>query len=143
PHLPAAGGEAFPPSLARRRGAAQRPAAAKGMKCIVAGGGIGGMALGLSLNDAGLRDVEIHESAPAVKELGVGINILPHAVRELGELGLLDDLGRVAIATAEWCLYSPHGQRIWAEPRGLAAGYRWPQFSIHRGALLGVLHRAA
>jgi len=112
------------------------------MKCIVAGGGIGGMALGLSLHDAGLRDVEIYESAPAVKELGVGINILPHAVRELTELGLAEALGAAGIPTAELAYYSRHGQRIWAEPRGLAAGYRWPQFSIHRGQLLGILHRA-
>jgi len=112
------------------------------MKCIVAGGGIGGMSLGLSLHDAGLRDVEIYESAPAVKELGVGINILPHAVRELTELGLAEALGAAGIPTAELAYYSRRGQRIWAEPRGLAAGYRWPQFSIHRGQLLGILHRA-
>ena len=113
------------------------------MKCIVAGGGIGGMALGLSLHDAGLSDVEIYESAPAVKELGVGINILPHAVRELTELGLAEALGPAGIPTAELAYYSRRGERIWAEPRGLAAGYRWPQFSIHRGQLLGILHRAA
>ena len=77
-----------------------------------------------------------------MKELGVGINVLPHAVRELAELGLLDDLTAVGIPTAEYVLYSKHGQRIWGEPRGLAAGYRWPQISIHRGELLGVLHRA-
>jgi 5-methylphenazine-1-carboxylate 1-monooxygenase len=113
------------------------------MKCIVAGGGIGGMALALSLHDAGLHDVDIYESAPAIKELGVGINILPHAVRELTELGLAEALGAAGIPTSELAYYSRRGQRIWAEPRGLAAGYRWPQFSIHRGKLLGILHRAA
>ncbi len=112
------------------------------MKCIIAGGGIGGMALALSLHDAGLREVEIHESAPSVNELGVGINVLPHAVRELTELDLLDALAESGIPTAELAYYSKRGQRIWSEPRGLAAGYRWPQFSIHRGALLGILHRA-
>ena len=112
------------------------------MKCVIGGGGIGGMALALALHDAGLRDVEIFESAPAVKELGVGINVLPHAVRELTELGLLEELYAAGIPTAELAYYSKRGQRIWAEPRGLAAGYRWPQFSIHRGELLGVLHRA-
>jgi 2-polyprenyl-6-methoxyphenol hydroxylase-like FAD-dependent oxidoreductase len=112
------------------------------MKIIVAGGGIGGMALGLSLLDAGLSDVEVFESARSIKELGVGINVLPHATRELTELGLLGDLSAVAIPTEELAYYSKHGQRIWAEPRGLAAGYQWPQFSIHRGELLGLLHRA-
>jgi 2-polyprenyl-6-methoxyphenol hydroxylase-like FAD-dependent oxidoreductase len=112
------------------------------MKIAIVGGGIGGMALALALLDAGIRDVDIYESASAVKELGVGINILPHAVRELTELGLLDDLSSVGIPTAEWVLYSKHGQRIWREPRGVAAGYHWPQVSIHRGELLGVLYRA-
>jgi 2-polyprenyl-6-methoxyphenol hydroxylase-like FAD-dependent oxidoreductase len=68
--------------------------------------------------------------------------LLPHATRELTELGLLDALHAVGIPTAELVYYSKHGQRIWSEPRGIGAGYRWPQFSIHRGALLGVLHGA-
>ncbi len=112
------------------------------MKIVIVGGGIGGMALALALHDAGLADVEVYESAPAIKELGVGINVMPHAVRELAELGLLDDLAAVGIPTAEVVLYSTHGQRIWSEPRGMAAGYHWPQYSIHRGELLGILHRA-
>ena len=100
------------------------------------------MALALSLHHAGLHDIEMFESASSVRELGVGINVLPHATRELAELGLLDDLYAAGIPTAELAYYSKHGQRIWSEPRGLAAGYKWPQFSIHRGELLGLLHRA-
>jgi 2-polyprenyl-6-methoxyphenol hydroxylase-like FAD-dependent oxidoreductase len=112
------------------------------MRIAIAGGGIGGMALALSLHDAGLTDIHIFETASDVKELGVGINVLPHATRELTELGLLDDLYGVAIPTSELAYYSRHGQRIWSEPRGLEAGYHWPQFSIHRGELLGILYRA-
>jgi 2-polyprenyl-6-methoxyphenol hydroxylase-like FAD-dependent oxidoreductase len=112
------------------------------LKIAIAGGGIGGMAVALSLHDAGLHDLEIFETASGVKELGVGINVLPHATRELTELGLLDELYKAGIPTAELAYYSRRGQRIWAEPRGLAAGYKWPQFSIHRGELLGLLHRA-
>ncbi|MGE0445394.1 MAG: flavin-dependent oxidoreductase [Vicinamibacterales bacterium] len=112
------------------------------MKIAIAGGGIGGMTLALSLYAAGIDDIDIYESSPAIKELGVGINILPHAARELTELGLLDDLDAVAIPTAELAYYSRRGQRIWSEPRGLGAGYKWPQFSIHRGELLGLLSRA-
>ncbi len=100
------------------------------------------MTLALSLLDAGIADVDLYESAPSVQELGVGINVLPHGVRELAELGLLDELSDIAIRTESWALYSKHGQLIWSEPRGLAAGYRWPQLSTHRGQLLGVLHRA-
>lgn len=100
------------------------------------------MTLALSLLDAGIDDLHIYESSPSIKELGVGINILPHAVRELTELGLLDDLCGVGIPTAELVFYSKYGKRILGEARGLRAGYLWPQFSIHRGELLGVLYRA-
>jgi 2-polyprenyl-6-methoxyphenol hydroxylase-like FAD-dependent oxidoreductase len=112
------------------------------MRIAVVGGGIGGMALALSLHAAGLHDVDIYEAAPAIRELGVGINVLPHAVRELTELGLLDDLSAVGIPTADFIYATRLGQQIWHEPLGLATGYRWPQLSIHRGELLGVLHRA-
>lgn len=112
------------------------------MRVTIAGGGIGGMALALSLEAAGIADVDVFESAPAVRELGVGINLLPHSVRELTELGLLDDLLATGIATDEYIYYSKQGQEIWREPLGLARGYRWPQTSIHRGELLGILHRA-
>ncbi len=112
------------------------------MKVAVIGGGIGGMSLALSLHAAGLGDVEIYESAPVIRELGVGINVLPHAIRELTELGLLDELSTVGVATADFTYFSRLGQQIWAEPLGAAAGYRWPQLSIHRGELLGVLHHA-
>lgn len=112
------------------------------MKIAIIGGGIGGMTLALALHDAGIGDVDIYESDSRISELGVGINILPHAARELAELGLQDELAAVAIPTAEIVYYSSHGQRIWGEPRGLAAGYKWPQFSIHRGELLLILYRA-
>lgn len=112
------------------------------MRIAIIGGGIGGMTLALSLHDAGFEDVDIYESASAVKELGVGIALQPHAVRELTELGLLDDLNGVGIPIAEQEYYSKRGQRIWGEPSGLAGGYRWPQINIHRGQLLGVLYRA-
>jgi 2-polyprenyl-6-methoxyphenol hydroxylase-like FAD-dependent oxidoreductase len=109
---------------------------------MIAGGGIGGLALALSLHHNGIRDIEIFESMPEVRELGVGINLLPHAVRELTELGLLSALEAVAIPTAELVFFNGRGQRIYSEPRGLAAGYKWPQFSIHRGDLLTLLYRA-
>lgn len=112
------------------------------MKVVIVGAGIGGMSLALSLCAAGLADIDIYESAPAIRELGVGINVLPHAVRELAELGLQDELSQVGVPTADFTYYSRLGQRIWYEPLGIAAGYRWPQLSIHRGELLGVLHRA-
>jgi 5-methylphenazine-1-carboxylate 1-monooxygenase len=112
------------------------------MKVLITGGGIGGLSLGLSLHAAGIDDVEVFEAAPSIDELGVGINVLPHAMRELTELGLADDLSSAGLATGEFVMFNKHGQRIWGEPRGLAAGYRWPQCSIHRGRLLGVLYRA-
>lgn len=112
------------------------------MKVAIIGGGVGGMSLALSLVAAGFDDVDVYESAAAIKALGVGINVLPHAIRELTELGLMDDLSAVGVQTADFSYLSRQGQLIWDEPLGIAAGYRWPQFSIHRGELLGVLYRA-
>jgi 5-methylphenazine-1-carboxylate 1-monooxygenase len=112
------------------------------MKIIVVGGGIGGLSLALSLHQIGF-DPYVFESAPAFQFLGLGINVQPHAVRELTELGLGDALARVSIATAELAYYNKHGQLIWSEPRGRAAGYNWPQHSVSRGELQRLLLDAA
>ncbi len=100
------------------------------------------MTLALSLHAAGIDEVDVYESASGIRELGVGINVMPHAVRELEEIDLLDELSNVSVATADFAYFTRLGQLIWEEPLGVAAGYRWPQLSIHRGELLGVLHRA-
>ena len=112
------------------------------MRVLIAGGGIGGLAAALALHEVGLA-CTVFEQAPAIRELGVGINTLPHAIKELAALGLLDALDRAAIRTAELIYLNRFGQEIWREPRGLDAGYEVPQFSIHRGRLQGVLHEAA
>ena len=108
------------------------------MTVLIAGGGIGGLTLALSLHQIGV-DCRVFESVPALKPLGVGINVLPHAVRELIELGLLDQLDAAGVRTRELAFFSKHGKPIWSEPRGLEAGYKWPQFSIHRGTLQQIL----
>lgn len=112
------------------------------MKILIAGGGIGGLAAALSLHAVGFTDVRIVEAASELRPIGVGLNVLPNAVRELTGLGLGERIANIAIATQELRLVSRHGQLIWAEPRGLAAGYRWPQLSVHRGLLQGVLVQA-
>ncbi len=109
------------------------------MRIVIVGGGIGGLTTALSLHAIGLRDIHIVESAPEILPLGVGINLLPHAVRELTELGLADDLAELGVATADLSYYDAHGSLIWSEPRGTAAGYHWPQYSIHRGSLQQLL----
>jgi 2-polyprenyl-6-methoxyphenol hydroxylase-like FAD-dependent oxidoreductase len=106
----------------------------KKMEVIVVGGGIGGLSLALSLHQAGI-DVRLYEAARDLSPLGVGINLQPTAVRELVELGLGDTLAATGIATQRLNLYNKLGQLIRSEPRGMAAGYRWPQYSIHRGRL--------
>ncbi len=111
------------------------------MKVIIAGAGVGGLVTALILHARGI-DCEIFEQSDAVRELGVGINTLPHAIKELAELGLLDRLDAVAIRTYELFYTNRFGQEIWREPRGLDAGYDFPQFSIHRGRLQGVLYQA-
>jgi 2-polyprenyl-6-methoxyphenol hydroxylase-like FAD-dependent oxidoreductase len=108
------------------------------MTVLIAGGGIGGLATALSLHQIGIA-CRVLESVEVVSPLGVGINLLPHAVRELEEMGLLEALAATAIETAELAYFSKRGQPIWQEPRGRAAGYRWPQLSIHRGELQMIL----
>jgi len=108
------------------------------MTVLIAGGGIGGLTLALSLHQIGVP-VRVFESVPQLRPLGVGINVLPHAVRELVELGLMDKLDASGVRTKELAYFSKRGQPIWSEPRGLDAGYKWPQFSIHRGILQQIL----
>jgi 2-polyprenyl-6-methoxyphenol hydroxylase-like FAD-dependent oxidoreductase len=112
------------------------------MKVIIAGAGVGGLVTALMLHARGI-DCEVFEQADAVRELGVGINTLPHAIKELAELGLLDRLDQVAIRTFELFYTNRFGQEIWREPRGTDAGYDVPQLSVHRGHLQGVIHQAA
>src|ERR1700689_3841633 len=108
------------------------------MTVLIAGGGIGGLTLALSLHQIGVS-AKVFESVPELKPLGVGINVLPHAVRELTELGLLEKLDAAGVGTKELAYFSKHGKPIWSEPRGLEAGYKWPQFSVHRGTLQQIL----
>ena len=111
------------------------------MQVMVVGGGIGGLSLALSLHQAGIA-VRIYESVRDPAPLGVGINLQPSAVRELIELGLGDDLAQAGIATQHLSYFNKRGQLIWTERRGLRAGYKWPQYSIHRGQLQMLLLRA-
>jgi 2-polyprenyl-6-methoxyphenol hydroxylase-like FAD-dependent oxidoreductase len=108
------------------------------MQVIIVGGGIAGLSAALSLHQIGV-DCRIYESVPRLAPLGFGINLQPNAVRELTALGLGEKLARVGILTAELAFYNKHGQLIWSEPRGRAAGYRWPQISISRARLHEVL----
>ncbi|MBI1204054.1 MAG: NAD(P)-binding protein [Rhodopseudomonas sp.] len=112
------------------------------MKAIIIGGGVGGLTTALMLHARGI-DCEIFEQADSVRELGVGINTLPHAIRELAGLGLLERLDAVAIRTYELFYANRFGQTVWHELRGTDAGFDVPQFSIHRGRLQGVIYQAA
>ena len=111
------------------------------MKAIIVGGGVGGLTTALMLHARGI-DCEVYEQASEVRELGVGINTLPHAIKELKELGLLERLDAVGVRTHELFYVNRFGQEIWREPRGLDAGYDVPQFSIHRGRLQNVIYQA-
>lgn len=112
------------------------------MKVLIAGGGIGGLATALSLHDLGI-EAEVFEQANKVRELGVGINMLPHAVKELAALGLLPALDRAGIRTRKLIYMNRLGQTVWQELRGIDADYDTPQLSIHRGKLLRLLYEAA
>ena len=111
------------------------------MKAIIVGGGIGGLTTALMLRARGIG-CELFEQSDTIRELGVGINTLPHAIRELAGLGLLQKLDDVAIRTDVLYYLNRHGQEVWRETRGIDAGHDVPQFSIHRGRLQSVIHRA-
>jgi 2-polyprenyl-6-methoxyphenol hydroxylase-like FAD-dependent oxidoreductase len=111
------------------------------MTIAIVGGGICGLTLALNLHARGIP-CRVYEAAPEVKELGVGITLLPHAMRELTALGLGDDLLRAGIENAESCFFNRFGQLIYKEPRGKAAGYQYPEVGIHRGRLHLALYRA-
>ncbi len=111
------------------------------MKAIIIGGGIGGLTAALMLHKRGIQ-ATVFEQASEVREVGVGINTLPHAIAELAELGLLPVLDSVAIRTHELLYMNRFGQTVWREPRGMHAGFKVPQFSIHRGRLQKLLYDA-
>ncbi|HEY5396878.1 MAG TPA: flavin-dependent oxidoreductase [Trebonia sp.] len=104
------------------------------MRVLIAGAGIAGLTTALSLHAVGI-EAQLVDSATTLRPLGVGINLLPHAVRELTELGLGPQLAATGIATSEQAHFDRHGSLIWSEPRGRGLGYAWPQYSIHRGEL--------
>lgn len=111
------------------------------MTTIIAGAGIGGLTTALMLHQRGQPCV-LYEVASEVREVGVGINVLPHAIRELDALGLLPALDRVGVRTRELRYLTRLGQEVWKELRGMDAGHAVPQYSIHRGRLQKVLHDA-
>ena len=111
------------------------------MQVIVIGAGIGGLTLALMLHKAGIS-FRVYEAAPDIKPIGVGITMLPHANKELGELGLIDAMAAVGVIARETCFYNRFGQFIYSEPVGTFAGYAWPQIQIHRGDLQQVLYKA-
>lgn len=108
---------------------------------IIAGGGIGGLATALTLHQIGVPCV-VHEAVREMRPLGVGINLQPNAVRELYDLGIgPDELDEVGLPAREWALVGLNGNDIYSEPRGLEAGYQWPQYAVHRGRFHMLLHR--
>src|SRR5437762_1892876 len=111
------------------------------MKAIIVGAGIGGLTTALFLNKLGI-DCEVFEQAPAVQELGVGINLMPHAIAAYDEIGMLPVLEQSGIAPDRLFYRTGRGLIVWDEPRGRRAGLPFPQISIHRGRLQRLLYDA-
>jgi len=104
------------------------------VRVLVVGAGVGGLTTALSLHAAG-AEVVVVDAVRNLLPLGVGINLQPHAVRELTELGLGAALEATGIQTREMLRLDRHANRIVSHDRGRFAGYTWPQYSIHRGEL--------
>ena len=111
------------------------------MTVLIAGGGIAGLTMALTCHEIGVP-VRVLESVRSIAPLGVGINLQPNAIRELFDLGFADDLDQIGIEATEWALVGRGGNDVWSEDRGRAAGYRWPQYSVHRGRLQMLLYEA-
>ncbi len=111
------------------------------MTVLIAGGGVGGLTLALMLHARGIKSI-VFEQATEIREVGVGINTLPHAIKELALLGLLPALDAIAIRTKELIYINRLGQEVWRETRGTDAGFEYPQFSIHRGRLQKAIYEA-
>ena len=113
-----------------------------GLNIAIVGGGIAGLSFALGLHHRGI-DCDVFESVSEVKEIGVGITLLPHGMRELAELGLQDALEAAGIENLESVFYTQHGQYVYKEARGRHAGYALPEIGIHRGKLHRILFEAA
>jgi 2-polyprenyl-6-methoxyphenol hydroxylase-like FAD-dependent oxidoreductase len=112
------------------------------VEIAIVGGGIVGLALAIGLHKRGIAS-RVYEAAPSIGEIGVGITLLPHAMRELATLGLAERAEALGVKVQANAFYNRFGQRLYGEPRGLAAGYPFPEVSIHRGKLHAMLYAEA
>lgn len=114
------------------------------MRIAISGGGIGGLTLALALHQAKLQaSITIYEAVPEIKPVGAGINLGPHAIKELSALGLEAELSERGCLPQDYAFFTRHGQLVYREPWGKAAGHQWPHLSIHRADLHDVLFKAA
>lgn len=112
------------------------------MDIAIIGAGIAGLSLALNLKRHGI-DAKVYEAAPEIRELGVGITLLPHAMREIAAMGLESEVVAAGIKNRESAFFNRFGQKIFSEARGKYAGYPFPEIGIHRGRLHGILYRTA
>src|SRR5690349_1143288 len=89
---------------------------------VIVGGGIAGLTLAMHLHARGIDSI-VYERVPDLKELGVGITLLPHAMREFTALGVDKELETLGIENRESAFFNRFGQLIYKEPRGRFAGY--------------------
>lgn len=113
----------------------------KGRQVDVVGGGVAGLTVALALAKRGAQ-VTVHERAPALTEVGAGLQISPNAGRVLEALGLGRALDAVSVRSEGVVLHDQRGRQIAAMP--LAAHRPGAAFRlIHRARLIEVLEAAA
>ena len=113
------------------------------LRVAIAGGGIGGLTLAIQLRELGF-EAEVYEQAPELTEVGAAVALSANATRELGRLGMGDDLEAVSTEPTE--LIYRHwrsGDRIAAHAVADGSTYRKrcgaPYLGIHRAELQRIL----
>src|SRR4030081_1022075 len=100
------------------------------MDVAIIGGGICGLSLALNLHQRGIA-ARIYERAPEIKPLGVGITLLPHAMREFTALGVGEELLAAGIESRESAFFNRFGHLIFKQARGKFACYQYPEVGFH------------
>lgn len=111
------------------------------MHIIIVGGGIAGLAAAIALQHKGIQ-ATVLEQAPALKEIGAGIQIAANGSLVLRELGLEEAVAQKGVIPLSYDMRDiDTGKLLYVSPLGEAGTKRWgaPLYNIHRADLIEIL----